>query len=178
MGVVDVAEALANSGTCPPERHVPEMLQFRLHSLFVITLTAAVFLGIAQTAGYVVAAGIVVAIFLLRWAIWYRRRGRFIYLRIGSAVFALVAIWFLAVDWSWFVADCPDCGYGRDIAQYRVIGIPVCTRVQEWPSATQLKSHDLGVPCEHRKLETYQKQRHWGLILCAWPNIRGISRLT
>jgi hypothetical protein len=30
-----------------------------------------------------------------------------------------------AVDWSWFLEDCPDCGLQRDVAQYRVFTIPV-----------------------------------------------------
>ncbi len=93
------------------------MLQFRMRSLFVLILATAVFFGVAQTAGYGVAAGIVVAISVFAWAILCRRRGRFSYLRISSAVFGLVAIWFLAVDWSWFLEHCPDCDCHTDIAQ-------------------------------------------------------------
>ncbi len=76
------------------------MLQFHIRSLFGLILAVAVFLGIAQTAGYVVAAAILVAISALVWAVFWRQRGAFIYARIGSAVLALIAIWFLAVDWS------------------------------------------------------------------------------
>ena len=146
------------------------MLQFSIRSLFVTIFVAAVFLGIAQTAGYVVAAGIFVAISILVWAIVWRRRGALIYLRIGSAVFALVAIWFLAVDWSWFVADCQDCGYIESIHHYRVLGMPVRTQVQDFPSKTQLILDDLGVPCMHGNCELLHF-RASGLVLPTWPGI-------
>jgi hypothetical protein len=149
------------------------MLQFRLHALFVVIFVVAVFLGIAQTAGYFVAAGILLAISVLVWAVLWHRRGRFVHLRIGSAVFGLIAIWFLAVDWSWFVAYCPDCRCYRDFAHYRVLGIPVRTQVFCHPSIPQLILDDLGVPCEHSNSDRWHKHRRWGLVLLAWPNING-----
>lgn len=152
------------------------MFQFSIRSLFVVIFVAAVFLGIAQTAGYVAAAGLVVAVYVLVWAVVWRRPGEFIYLRIGSAVFALVAIWFLAVDWSWFVTDCPDCLYVRDVGHYRVLGIPVRTHGYEHLSLIQVILEDLGVPCEHANCERWHKYRFWGLVFLACPCIDG-SRL-
>ena len=149
------------------------MLQFRLHALFVVILLAAVFLGIAQTAGYLVAAGILLTTSVLVRAILWRRRGRLIYLRIGTAVFALVATWFFAVDWSWFVAYCPDCGCYRNFAHYRVIGIPVHTQIISWHSETERILDDLGVPCTHSNWDRWHKHRRWGLVFLAWPNING-----
>lgn len=147
------------------------MLQFRIRSLFVLILTAAIYLGVAQTAGYGVAAGIVAATSALVWAIQWH--GRFFYARVGTAVLALVAIWFLAVDWSWFHGYCPDCGCHEDYSHYRILGIPVHTRVFGHPSVPHLILDDLGVPCEHDNSERWHKHRRWGLVLLAWPNING-----
>ena len=153
------------------------MLQFRIRSLLILILIAAIFLGIAQTAGYAVAAGIIAAISVLVGAILWRRRGRFLCLRIGSAVLAVTAIWFLAVDWSWFVVECPDCRYHGDIAQHRVLGIPVHTVVYDHPSVHQLILADLGVPCEHANCESWHKHRRWGFVFLAWPSINGVYLL-
>lgn len=142
------------------------MLQFRIRSLFVLIFAAAIFLGVAQTAGYGVTVGIATAILLFRWAIWSRGRGRFVYVRVGTASFALVAIWFLAVDWSWFWEHCPDCDCHKDIAQYRVLGIPVCSQVYDEPTATQRILSDLGVPCEHANLQRCH-DRFWGATFLA-----------
>jgi hypothetical protein len=148
-------------------------MQFTLRSALTLTLGLALYLGMAQTAGYAVAAGIIVAISLLVWAVAWRRRGAFLYPRIGAAVFSLVAIWFLAVDWSWFVEHCPDCWYYRNLAQYRILGIPVHTQVLVWPDTAQMILDDLGVPCEHTNCERWHKHRWWGLVFLACPNING-----
>lgn len=151
------------------------MLQFSIRSLFVMILVAAVYLGIAQTAGYIVAAGIFFAIILLVWSVVWHRRGALIYLRLGSAVFASIAIWFLAVDWSWFVADCPDCGHCADVAQYRVLGMPVRTQVRDYPSISQLILDDLGVPCKHGNCEPWHKYRFSGLVCLTYPRIHRVA---
>lgn len=167
------------SKNVPLEEVLPILrIQFTLRSVLTAALGLALYLGMAQTAGYAVAAGIVVAISVVIWAVAWRRRRAFLYSRIGAAVFSLVAIWFLAVDWSWFVADCPDCRHGRDIAQYRVLGIRVHTQVQTWPTMAQLILEDIGAPCEHANCEPWHKYRCWGLVLPACPHINGIVRLT
>ncbi len=148
-------------------------MQFSIRSLLLVILAFAIFLGMAQTAGYAVAAGIVVAISLLVWAAAWRRRGAFLYSRIGAAVFSLVAIWFLAVDWSWFVVDCPDCCRFEDLSQYRVLGIPVYTQVYAQPSNIERILNDLGAPCDHINCRPWHKYRFWGLVLPACPFING-----
>jgi hypothetical protein len=145
------------------------MYQFSIRSLLLLVFVAAVFFGIAQTAGYVFSAGVLVAIAILVWAVVWRRRGRLIYVRIGLAAFGLVTLWFSAVDWSWFVAECPDCGYQGCIYQYRVFGMPVRTQVRDSPTVRQLILEDLGVPCEHEDCEPWQNLRCPGLVHPPWP---------
>jgi hypothetical protein len=94
-----------------------------------------------------------------------------------AAAVAAVLVWFLGVDRSWFVEDCPSCGFGRDILQYRVLGIPVHERIREDTTLRQRVAADLGVPCTHPKLERWHKYRWWGLCICACPRISGTHRL-
>ena len=145
------------------------MLQFRIRSLLLVLFAASVFFGVAQTAGYGVAAGIVVAMGLVWWAARSRWRGRLMYLRIGAAVLAVTAIWFLAIDRSAFCGHCPDCDYCKNSAQYRVLCIPV--RIQDWtfPSKQQQILEDLGVPCRHTKYEHEHRSRFWGLVYHTRP---------
>lgn len=97
---------------------------------------------------------------------------------IAVSILALVAIWFLGVDWSWFVHDCPDCGYGKDIAQYRLFTIPIQETTREFPTITQHVADDLGVPCTHKNSTSWHKHRWWGLLVCKAPCINGVYRLT
>jgi hypothetical protein len=90
----------------------------------------------------------------------------------------LLAFWFLGVDGSWFVEDCPDCLYGRDIYQIRVFTIPIYQRTEVYNSVLQKIATDIGAPCTHPKLERWHKHRYWGLLICACPCINGIYRLS
>jgi len=97
---------------------------------------------------------------------------------LAAALVALTVLWFLAVDWSWFVDDCPSCGLGRDVAQYRVFGIPVHERAREYHTPLELVARDLGVACSHPEMTRWHKHRWWGLCICAYPRINGINGLT
>ena len=94
----------------------------------------------------------------------------------GAAV-AVMLVWFLGVDRSWFVENCPSCGFGRDILQYRVFGAPIHERVQEDTTLLQRVAQDLGAACAHPKLERWHKYRWWGLCICACPRISGTHRM-
>jgi hypothetical protein len=153
-------------------------MQFSVPILLFAIVPVAAFFAVARTAGCAVATGTIIAVAILVAAVIWRRRGRVVYLRLAAAIVALAAIWFLAVDWSWFLVDCPDCHYHRDVVQYRVFCIPVHTqRVEEHSTRVQLVLRDLGMPCNHANLERWHKHRRWGLVLCACPCINGISRL-
>jgi hypothetical protein len=89
---------------------------------------------------------------------------------------ALALLWFTGVDWSWFVDRCPDCGYDRDVAVYRVFGIPVRKTVYEYPSPAQRISIDLGVGCSHPRIQHWHKHRWWGLCICRSPCVNGSLR--
>ena len=94
-----------------------------------------------------------------------------------SSLGFLTAIWFVAVDWSWFVFECHDCGCFKDVLQYRVFEIPVHETVLEHQSVTQRVGIDLGVPCPHGRKEYWHKHRRRGLCICADPCINGLYRL-
>ncbi|WP_417389547.1 hypothetical protein [Gimesia sp.] len=95
-----------------------------------------------------------------------------------SLILFLGVVWFIAVDWSWFVHDCPDCWHGEDTAQYRVFTVPIHTTVYKDSSVIQQVATDLGKPCMHPNMESWHKHRRWGLLFCKSPCINGIYRLT
>ena len=90
----------------------------------------------------------------------------------------LGVLWFVAVDWSWFVHDCPDCGYEKDVSQYRVFTFPVHESNRGSQSIIQQVATDLGVPCKHLNTKSWHKHRWWGLCFCKSPCINGIYRLS
>ena len=90
----------------------------------------------------------------------------------------VLAFWFLTVDFSWFVETCPECGFGRDIVQYRVLTMPVYQRTKDYDSLLSKIASDIGAECTHPQIERWHKQRYWGLLICACPCINGITRLT
>ena len=92
-------------------------MRFGLKSLFLTLFAAAVFLFVGRTARYWVTAGTAVGLWAVRWAVRYKRRGIFIPLRVAMGVAGVSAVWFLTVDWSWFVESCPDCHLMRDIEE-------------------------------------------------------------
>lgn len=99
-------------------------------------------------------------------------------LTIVGGLLLLGALWFVAVDWSYFVDDCPDCYRGKDVFQYRVFTFPVHESIKEFPSVIQQVAADLGVPCRHPNSTSWHKYRFWGLWFCKWPCINGTVRLT
>jgi len=90
----------------------------------------------------------------------------------------LVLVWFLGVDRSWFVETCGDCYSSRDVIQYRFLTVPFSERVVEQESPISRVARDLGVPCPHRNLTRWQKERWWGLLFCCCPCKSGITSLT
>jgi hypothetical protein len=96
---------------------------------------------------------------------------------IAVSILVIFAVWFLGVDLSWFVYDCPDCGYGKDVVQHRIFTIPVRETVRETPSITQYVAADLGVPCGHQHSTSWHKHKWWGLLVCKSPCINGTYRI-
>jgi hypothetical protein len=94
-----------------------------------------------------------------------------------SSLLFIVAFWFLGVDCSWFVETCPDCLFGRDIIQVRVLTIPIYQRTQVSETLLSKIAADVGAECQHPKLTRWHKARYWGLIICACPCIGGIHRM-
>jgi hypothetical protein len=90
----------------------------------------------------------------------------------------ILAFWFLGVDGSWFVEECPDCLYGSDIYQIRVFTIPIYQQTRVYNSVLQKIAEDIGVPCSHPNHVRWHKHRFWGLLICACPCINGIDRMS
>lgn len=84
-----------------------------------------------------------------------------------------ILMWFLVVDASWFVEQCPDCFYLRDIFQIRILTIAIHERSKTFDMLVHEVSKDLGVPCQHPRLVRWHKHRYWGLYYCAYPCING-----
>lgn len=146
---------------------------------FLLTVSAVViYFGIAQSAGYWTTAGIFLATALVAWSLLSKRRRAFIFIRLAVGSVGLAAIWFLAVDWSWFVEDCPDCLIRRDVVQYRVLGYCVYEKIDATSTILERALTDLGTPCLHERLERWQKHRWWGLLVCGLPCWNGIDGLS
>lgn len=90
----------------------------------------------------------------------------------------ILALWFLGVDRSWFVEECPDCYFGRDILQFRVFTIPIYQRTEDSDTLLSKVAADVGAECKHPKLDRWHKHRYWGLIICACPCINGTYRMS
>ena len=101
------------------------------------------------------------------------RRWGMVLLTVAGAV----GLWFAAVDRSWFVEDCPDCGLTRHVVQERAFGRPVRTRATDPETVAQRVARDLGVPCGHPRRTRWHKHRRWGLLACWNPCFNGTDGL-
>src|SRR5687768_16311915 len=86
----------------------------------------------------------------------------------------LALSWFIIVDWSWFVENCPNCCHQREIYQYRLFGFSLSEQTKEHHTPIEFLAADLNVPCLHPNLQKWHKHRWWGLTYCAHPCINGI----
>jgi hypothetical protein len=82
-------------------------------------------------------------------------------------------LWFLGVDRSWFVENCPACGLSRDIEQYRIFTISIHEKSSDHVSLLQRVAKDMGAECKHPGLIRWHMHRFWGLCICAAPCING-----
>jgi hypothetical protein len=152
-------------------------MRINLQRLSAIALVIGVLVVVTRSAGLWTAIGTATAIIAMAWAILSAKRGPRWIVRSLVCTLALTAIWFLAVDWSWFVEDCPDCMTSRDIGVYRVFGIPISTTTDYYRTVFDLTLADLGVPCTHKDADRWHKHRWWGLVVCRCPCINGIDGL-
>ena len=93
-------------------------------------------------------------------------------------LFALIILWFLAVDMSMFVEDCEDCSYGKDIFAFRICTLPIYQIVHTYESPKAYFAEKLGVPCLHKRVNRWHRQKWWGLLFCYRPCHRSIYRLS
>jgi hypothetical protein len=153
-------------------------VRYRLKSVFSLVFAAAIILTIGQTSGFWVSAGLAVAIATIVWALYSKKRGVFSAIRCAAGLAALATSWFLGVDRSEFIEDCPSCHSGKYIEQIRVLGFAVSSNIREFTSTIACALADLGTPCHHVKLERAHLQRHWGLLVCAYPCWNGTWNLS
>lgn len=144
-------------------------MQFKLRSLLVAFAGFAIFLAVAQSAGYLVTAGVVVAAAMILWAWHSQLQGVLIFLRVCVGLLGIGAVWMLAVDWSVFVDECPDCRAGAFVDQYRVFGYPVHTVADHPTSIFEQALSDFERPCMHPDYDRWHKHRWWGLVWCRCP---------
>ena len=85
--------------------------------------------------------------------------------------------WFLLVDHSTFIDDCPDCMYSRDVLQYRLAGHCIHENTRDYLTIVQRVAVDVGTECTHPQMHRWHKHRYWGLWFCAFPCINGLHRL-
>ena len=90
---------------------------------------------------------------------------------------ALIILWVLAVDMSWFVEDCHDCFYSKDIFEFRLFTLPIYRIVREHDSPIAYTAEKLGMPCSHLNIDRWHKHRWWGFVICCYPCINGVSGL-
>jgi hypothetical protein len=88
-----------------------------------------------------------------------------------------VGVWFLAVDQSWFIDECPTCGYMRHVFQFRVLTLPAREDRRNRLTILQRVAADVGVECRHPLLKRFHRQRLWGLYFCACPCNRSLYDL-
>jgi hypothetical protein len=97
--------------------------------------------------------------------------------RLCLLVAVSVILWFVAVDKSFFLEGCRDCGYERDTIRYRILTIPIHKTPIEQHSPVEVVADALGAPCPHKDWYVVHKYRWWGLVFCACPCERGTTGL-
>ncbi len=109
------------------------------------------------------------------------RRNRSRLLRpVGWGLLAMsvaVAVWFSSVEWAWLVEDCPVCGHGADVWEWRFFSAIPRRITREFPTVTELIARDLGIPCQHEQTTRWTRNRRFGG--CLWgERFNGIHRLS
>jgi hypothetical protein len=138
-----------------------------------VALALCLFVG--RFAGYLVGFGTVAAFSAVLWSISCRKRRL---ARITIGCFGVCAFWFLAVDESVFIEECPDCTLRKIIFEYRLLTLPVYKTVHKSRTDIDRALSDLGIPCAHDENSRYHKCRLWGFVLPGFPNIKGAIWLT
>ena len=153
-------------------------MRFSIKTLLAVVTACCVAFAAMHVAGFWVAIGVLMSALLLRWAIVSPRKGYYVVLRFTSGLLSLVVIWFLAVEWSWFVWECPDCLSNKEICEYRVLGLTISGKTHDYTSTHGIVLSDLGVPCPHANAASWHKHRLWGLVFCICPCWNGTLGLS
>ena len=105
------------------------------------------------------------------------RTKRFLLAGLGLAL--ACTLWIVAIDESWFVEECPDCHWGADVCEIRIVQRAITSDVQVFEESWDyFVTVDLNVPCEHPHKTRWHRCRFWGLCYCAAPCINGSYRLS
>lgn len=148
--------------------------RYTLSTLLKTIVWFALFFAIWTHKTFLEAAGIWACVFVIYLSVRLKLQGTLWWIKPLLALIAIPCLWFLAVDRSTFVEDCPDCGWERDIVQIRIIGVPISQRTREYPTFKTEIAEWLGVTCRHADLVRTHLTRRWGLVWCCCPCFRGI----
>jgi len=144
-------------------------IQFSLVWLFAAVTAAAICALIARLCGWVESLGVGIAFVLAVVAVWVRGVPYSRLIRVTSGILAALCLWFVGVDWSWFINRCPHCASHWNVAEVRVFGLAIHTSngPDHCPSL-RLIAEDLGAPCPH-EYARWHKWRLWGLVFPGPP---------
>ena len=116
-------------------------------------------------------------------AIWAALSSRFLarlglLARLPVLATGLTGLWFVAVEESVYVDQCPDCGYLAFVAQHKIVGVVVSEKTyHNSQSLIEQAASCLGVSCSHPNVDRWQMHRYWGLLICRCPCWNGTLNL-
>jgi hypothetical protein len=171
--------APADNAAMESESNRKRRFQFSLRTLLIIVAVAAGLFAIWSRTSALEAAGCAVS----GLAIWAALRWRFmaqlgLLARLFVLAIGLTGLWFVAVEESVYVDQCPDCHYLALVAQYKIVGVVVSEKTyHNSRSLIEQAASCLGVSCFHPHIERWQKHRWWGLLICRCPCWNGTLNL-
>ncbi|TWT99901.1 hypothetical protein Pla108_08440 [Botrimarina colliarenosi] len=145
----------------------------RLPTLLWVTALVSAYLVVAQRLGYPHAAVLAGAFALVAWSLRSRLRKWFYVPRGLALLVGSIVLWIGGVDGRWVLSSCPDCGWGSDRLEFRVLGFPGWSIEDDFSDQIHFDLRDLGWVCRHANMEAWVKHRYWGGYFCTFPCMNG-----
>ena len=82
-----------------------------------------------------------------------------------ALIISLTALWFVAVEKSWYIEGCQNCYFQSYVFRYKVFGITIHQTTQQYNTILRDVLIDLGVPCPHKGQFSLYKAKYYGLII-------------
>lgn len=90
---------------------------------------------------------------------------------------AMLATWFVAVDWCWYVDQCDRCGTTIDVTQIRILTYPIHEEELHHGERLADRSDLPNEDCQHPNFSRWLKQRWLGMVYCCCPCHNGTTGL-